>query len=108
MNMYNVTNPDYSIMNARHFFGGTDPIRIVILVYIFLPLILNTLNLIVFFITMKRAKREIPLANWIMISVLIVNFIHTFSYFFEWVVKKEIDTVKIPAKKDKDAVLEHY
>jgi hypothetical protein len=49
---------------------------------------------------MKRAKREIPLANWIMISVLIVNFIHTFSYFFEWVVKKEIDTVKIPAKRD--------
>ena len=80
MNMYNVTNPDYSIMNARHFFGGTDPIRIVILVYIFLSLILNTLNLIVFFITMKRAKREIPLANWIMISVLIVNFIHTFSF----------------------------
>ena len=106
MNMYNVTNPDYSIMNARHFFGGTDPIRIVILVYIFLSLILNTLNLIVFFITMKRAKREIPLANWIMISVLIVNFIHTFSYFFEWVVKKEIDTVKIQAKRGFDVLIE--
>ena len=42
---------------------------------------------------MKKAKRAIPLANWVMITVLIVNFIHTFAYFFEWVVKKEVGTV---------------
>ena len=91
--MENVTDPNYSILNAKHFFGGTDPIRIVILIYIFLSLILNILNLFVFFITMKKVKRAIPLANWVMITVLIVNFIHTFAYFFEWVVKKEVGTV---------------
>ena len=91
----NVTNPDYSFMNTKNFFGGTDPIRIVIIIYIFLCIILNTLNLTVFFVTMKRAKREIPIAIWIMISVLIVNFIHTFTYLFEWVIKEDIDTVSI-------------
>ena len=93
--MNNVSNPNYSILNAYHFFGGSDPIRIVILVYIFLSLILNVLNLTVFFITMKKVNRAIPLANWIMITVLIVNFIHTFSYFFEWVIKEGIDTYTI-------------
>ncbi len=93
--MNNVSNPNYSILNAYNFFGGSDPIRIVILVYIFLSLILNVLNLTVFFITMKKVNRAIPLANWIMITVLIVNFIHTFSYFFEWVIKEGIDTYTI-------------
>ena len=91
----NVTNPDYSFANAKHFFGGTDPIRIVIIIYIFLSLIFNTINLIVFFITMKRAERKIPLAIWVMIAVLIVNFIHTFTYFFEWVVKEEVGTTEV-------------
>ena len=44
---------------------------------------------------MKKVNRAIPLANWIMITVLIVNFIHTFSYFFEWVIKEGIDTYTI-------------
>ena len=93
--MNDVRNPNYSLLNAYNFFGGTDPIRIVILIYIFLSLILNVLNLSVFFITMKKVKRVIPLANWIMITVLIVNFIHTFSYFFEWVIKENIETYTI-------------
>jgi len=91
----NVTNPDYSLINAKHFFGGTDPIRIVIIIYIFLSLIFNTINLIVFFITMKRAERKIPLAIWVLIAALIVNFIHTFTYFFEWVIKEEVGTTYV-------------
>ena len=91
----NVTNPEYSLINVKHFFGGTDPIRIVIIIYIFLSLIFNTINLIVFFITMKRAERKIPLAIWVLIAALIVNFIHTFTYFFEWVIKKEVGTVDV-------------
>ena len=97
---YNVTNPDYSILDAYRFFGGSDPIRIVIIIYIFLSLILNTLNLTVFFITLKRAKKEIPLAIQILISVLLVNFLHTFSYFFEWVIKEGVNTVKIQFDDD--------
>ena len=90
-----VTNPNYSLLNAKNFFGGTDPIRIVIIIYIFLSLLLNTLNFVVFFITMKRAKKEIPLPIIILITVLIVNFLHTFTYFFEWVIKKEVNTAKV-------------
>ena len=92
----NVTYPDYSFFNTKNFFGGTDPIRLIIVIYIFLSFILNLLNFIVFFITMKKAKIEVPLAIWVIISVIIVNFIHTATYFFQWVFKGEgIDTVEI-------------
>ena len=31
----NVTNPDYSFTTAKNFFGGTEPIRLVIIIYIY-------------------------------------------------------------------------
>ena len=98
----NVSNPNYSLLNAKNFFGGTDPIRVVIIIYIFLSLILNTINFVVFFITMKRAKREIPLAIRILIAVLLVNFLHTFTYFFEWVIKEEVKTVKVKMDENRE------
>ena len=91
----NVTNPDYSFVSAKNFFGGTDSIRIVIIIYILISFVLNCLNFTVFFITMKKANRETPLAIWILISVLLVNFLHTFTYFFEWVIKEGVNTIKI-------------
>ena len=98
----NVSNPNYSLLNAKNFFGGTDPIRVVIIIYIFLSLILNTINFVVFFITMKRAKRDIPLAIRILIAVLLVNFLHTFTYFFEWVIKEEVKTVKVEMDENRE------
>jgi hypothetical protein len=91
----NVTNPDYSFVSAKNFFGGTDSIRIVIIIYILISFVLNCLNFTVFFITMKKANRETPLAICILISVLLVNFLHTFTYFFEWVIKEGVNTIKI-------------
>ena len=91
----NVTNPEYSFITAKNFFGGTEPIRLVIVIYIFLCIIFNVINLTVFFITMKKANRPIPIGLWVMISVIFANFIHTFTYFFEWVLKNEINTEKI-------------
>ena len=44
---------------------------------------------------MKKANRETPLAIWILISVLLVNFLHTFTYFFVWVIKEGVNTIKI-------------
>ena len=44
---------------------------------------------------MKRAKKEIPLPIIVLIAVLIVNFLHTFTYFFEWVIKEGVNTIKI-------------
>ena len=91
-NPKNVINPYYSINSVNDFFGGSDPIRIVIIFYIFLSLILNTLIFITIGFTIKLRNIKFPLATWIMLLVLIMNFLHTFSYFFEWVIKDE-DTV---------------
>ena len=84
-----VTNPYYSINSVKNFFGGTDPIRIVIIIYIFLSFILNTIIFTTIGFTIKLRKIKFPLATWIMLSVLLMNFFHTFAYFFQWVIKDE-------------------
>lgn len=85
----NVTNPYYSINSVKNFFGGTDPIRIVIIIYIFLSFILNTIIFITIGFTIKLRKIKFPMATWIMLSVLLMNFFHTFAYFFQWVIKDD-------------------
>ena len=88
-------NPDYSILTARDFFGGTDVIRIIIILYIFISLILNAIIFVVIFLSIKIKKTKLPLAQWIMLLVLLMNFIHTFSYFFQWVIKEENHTTSV-------------
>ena len=95
-----VRNPYYSIRSVKDFFGGTDPIRIVIIAYIFLSFILNGINFIVIGLTIKIKKKVFPIALWVMLAVLLMNFIHTFTYFFEWVIKKDIKCVKVPIKRN--------
>ena len=85
----NVTNPYYSINSVKNFFGGTDPIRIVIIIYIFLSFILNPIIFITIGFTIKLRKIKFPMATWIMLSVLLMNFFHTFAYFFQWVIKDD-------------------
>ena len=85
----NVTNPYYSMNSVKNFFGGTDPIRIVIIIYIFLSFILNTIIFITIGFTIKLRKIKFPMATWIMLSVLLMNFFHTFAYFFQWVIKDD-------------------
>ena len=97
----NVTNPYYSINSVKDFFGGTDPIRIVIIIYIFLSFILNGINFIVIGLTIKIKKKVFPIALWVMLSVLLMNFIHTFSYFFEWVIKEGVSKVEVKIKVDR-------
>ena len=96
----NVTNPHYSISSAKNFFGGTDGIRVVILIYIFLSIIFNSINFIVIGITLKKRKKEFIFGLWVMLSVLLMNFIHTFTYFFEWVIKEDVYTVKVKIHDD--------
>jgi hypothetical protein len=91
----NVSNPYYSIITAKDFFGGTDPIRIIIIIYIILSLILNAVIFVVIYLSLKKKETQLPLAQWVMLSVLLMNFIHTFTYFFQWVIKKEVDTVDV-------------
>ena len=93
-----VCNPDYSILTAKNFFGGSDPIRIVIIVYIILSLIFNTINYVVIIINMKRHKLKLALATWLMLGILLMNFIHTATYFFEWVIKEEGHTIYVKVR----------
>lgn len=88
-NPKNVSNPYYSINSGKNFFGGSDPIRIVIIIYIFLSLILNSTIFASIGYTIYKTKKKFILATWIMLSVLLMNFIHTFTYFFEWVIQNE-------------------
>jgi len=90
----NITDPNYSLMSAKDFFGGTDYIRIVILIYIFLSFVLNFIDFFVVGKTIFR-KRSVSFGLIITCAILLVNFIHTFAYCFEWVIKKGIVTYKI-------------
>lgn len=94
-NIIDIENPNYSNFNAKKFFGGTDSIRIVIIIYIFLSLILNLIIFITIGITIKLKKKVFPLALWIMLSVLLMNFIHTFTYFYEWVITKDVTKYEV-------------
>ena len=87
----NVSNPDYSLLTLRDFFGGTDSIRIIIIIYIILSLIINTIIFFVIGISIKRQQKFVlPLGTWVILGILFMNFIHTFSYFFEWVIKEDV------------------
>ena len=88
----NVINPYYSILTGKDFFGGSDGIRIVIIIYIFLSLILNGVIFVVIGSSIKIKKIKIPFAQWLMLGVLLMNFLHTFTYFFEWVIKDGVGT----------------
>ena len=93
--MVNVTEPYYSINSVKNFFGGTDPIRMIIIIYIFLSFILNTIIFITIGLTIKLKKKIFPLATWVMLAVLLMNFIHTFTYFYEWVIIEGVEIVKV-------------
>ena len=93
--MVNVTEPDYSIISVKNFFGGTDPIRMIIIIYIFLSFILNSIIFITIGLTIKLKKKIFPFATWVMLAVLFMNFVHTFTYFYEWVIIEGVEIVKV-------------
>ena len=69
----------------KYFFSG-DKIRSVIIVYIIISLIFNVLYLISFISILRRKpKKRIHLI--LMSNILIINFVHTFSYLYEWILQ---------------------
>jgi hypothetical protein len=85
----NITLPDYSLFSIESFFGGTKDIsRLIIIIYIFLSFILNILNFIIIGIKQNR-KRQMSIVIIITCSFLLINFIHTAAYLFEWVLKDD-------------------
>ena len=96
----NVTNPYYSIISGKDFWGGSDPIRVIIIIYIILSLIFNLINFTVIGVTIKIKKKVFPIALWVMLTVLLMNFIHTFTYFYEWVIKNGVDIKNVKIGED--------
>ena len=69
----------------KYFFSG-DKIRAVIIVYIIISLIFNVLYLISFISILRRKpKKRIHLI--LMSNILLINFVHTFSYLYEWILQ---------------------
>ncbi len=98
----NVTDPNYSLMSVRDFFGGSDHVRFVIIIYIFISFIFNIFNFVVVGIIYCKTKK-INLGILVTSGILFVNFSHTFAYFFQWVIKsddvitKTIDGIEVGA-----------
>ena len=69
----------------KYFFNG-DKTRAVIIVYIIISLIFNILYLISFISILRRKpKKRIHLI--LMGNILLINFVHTFSYLYEWILQ---------------------
>ena len=77
----NVTNPYYSISSVKDFFGGTDPIRVVIIIYIFLSFILNAINFIVIGLTIKIKKKSFPY-SFVGHAISTTNEFYSYIYIF--------------------------
>ena len=94
LNFTNIQKSNYDFYSSKYFFGfgdnnySTDPVRIVKLLYIFLSFILNGLIVIYIF---KRKKRKFSTALILTGNILLINFIHTFAYSFEWILKEDDD-----------------
>ena len=82
-----IENPNYSFLNATNFLGFEDPYRLIIIIYIFLSFLLN---LFIFFtIFYYKRNKHMSFSGIITCNILIINFFHTFSYIFNWVIKKD-------------------
>ena len=95
-----INNPDYSIINAYNFFVGGDFVRVIILLYILFCFILNILIII----AILKSKKKLSFISKVTLSILFVNFIHTFSYIYEWVIKIEGKTKIVGEEEDNTRV----
>ena len=79
----NIDDPNYSIFTAYNFFIGGDYVRVIILLYILLSTILNMIIIASIIIS----KKKLSFVSKITLSIMLINYIHTFSYIFQWVIK---------------------
>ena len=92
LNYTNILNGNYSFYKTRYFFGfgddyySWDGVRIIKLLYILISFILYLLIIISI---IKEKKRKFSVALQLTGNILIMNFLHTFTYSFEWVLKEQ-------------------
>lgn len=98
LNSDNISKGDYNFFSAAYFFGfgddnySYDSVRIVKLLYIFISFIFNILIIISI---IKKKNRKFSIAFQLTGNILIINFIHSFSYSFEWVLKDSDHFLKL-------------
>ena len=78
-----IDDPNYSIFTAYNFLIGGDYVRVIILLYILLSTLLN-LSIIVSIII---SKKKLAFVSKITLSIMLINYIHTISYLYQWVIK---------------------
>ena len=94
---------NYNFYRAAYFFGFGDDnyffdsVRLIKLLYILISLILNSLIIIS---TIKKKKSKYSIGLLLTGNILFINFIHTFSYSFEWVLKEPNNNRTLYISKD--------
>ena len=108
-NITNIGKGDYNFDISKYFFNA-DIIRLVIIIFIIISFLVNVL----YFITSLKTKfkKEIYQINLILTrNILFINFLHIFSYLYEWVLQNvdgesslfiNIDNGKNGTKADND------
>ena len=91
-----IKNSSYNFFSVKSFFGFDDIIRFIKIFYLFVSIILNLLIVISL---LKRKKKKNSIGLCLTGNILIINFIHSFSYILNWVTN--IDNAYILDKKYK-------
>ena len=77
-----IKNSSYNFFSVKSFFGFDDIIRFIKILYLFFSIVLNLLIVISL---LKRKKNKNSIGLCLTGNILIINFIHTFSYILNWV-----------------------
>ena len=97
-NTMNILNGNYNFDVSKYFFNA-DIIRLIIIIFIIISFIVNVL----YFITSLKTKfkDEILQINLILTrNILFINFLHKFSYLYEWVLQNVDNESSLYANKD--------
>ena len=96
-----IEDPNYSIFTAYNFFIGGDYVRVIILLYILFSTLLNLIIIVAVIIS----KKKLSFVSKITLNIILINYIHTFSYIFEWVIKIPGKTKSIGKSSNSDSVV---
>ena len=90
-NDQNITNKNYDFFSTDYFFGlDDDPTRLIIMIFILISFILTIF--IIFMLRNYRKNRDFTsfsLSGVLSLNILIENFLRTFSYIFNWLIKND-------------------
>lgn len=90
----NILNPNYSFSSFGNFFlgGENEYIRLIIIIFIIISLILNVIIISIIFC---RKNANFSLSGFITFIILVVNFLHIFSYSINWLIKNKNTEIQL-------------